>query len=83
MRALILDLRNNGGGLLGEAVNVTNIFVDKGQLVVSTKGKLKDKNQDHLTRFTGIDTKIPLVVLVNAHSASASEIMAASIPCST
>ncbi len=76
---LILDLRNNGGGLLQEAVNITNIFVDKGQLVVSTKGRLKDKNQDHYTRFTGIDTKIPLVVLINAHSASASEIVAGAI----
>lgn len=76
---LILDLRNNGGGLLQEAVNITNIFVDKGQLVVSTKGRLKDKNQDHYTRFNSIDTKIPLVVLINAHSASASEIVAGAI----
>ncbi|MCK4569262.1 MAG: S41 family peptidase [Bacteroidales bacterium] len=76
LKGLILDLRNNGGGLLGEAVNVTNIFVDKGQLVVSTKGKVKNRNQDHRTRFNAIDTKIPLVVLINAHSASASEIVA-------
>lgn len=79
VKGVILDLRNNGGGLLGEAVNITNIFVDKGQLVVSTKGKLKEKNQDHHTRFNAIDTKIPLVVLVNAHSASASEIVAGAI----
>jgi carboxyl-terminal processing protease len=79
LQGLILDLRNNGGGLLGEAVNITNIFVEKGQLVVSTKGKLNDKNQDHYTRFNAIDTKIPLVVLVNAHSASASEIVAGAI----
>lgn len=79
VEGLILDLRNNGGGLLNEAVNVTNIFVDKGQLVVSTKGRLKDRNQEHHTRFAGIDTKIPLVVLVNAHSASASEIVAGAI----
>lgn len=79
VQGLILDLRNNGGGLLGEAVNITNIFVNKGQLVVSTKGRLKEKNQDHYTRFHGIDTKVPLIVLVNAHSASASEIVAGAI----
>ncbi len=79
LQGVILDLRSNGGGLLGEAVNVTNIFVDKGQLVVSTKGKLKDKNQDHYTRFNAIDTKIPLAVMVDAHSASASEIVAGAI----
>ena len=79
VEGIILDLRNNGGGLLGEAVNITNIFVDKGQLVVSTKGKLKDKNQDHYTRYNAIDKKIPLIILVNAHSASASEIVAGAI----
>jgi carboxyl-terminal processing protease len=76
---MILDLRNNGGGLLHEAVNVTNIFVDKGSLVVSTKGKLEDKNQEHRTRFNGIDTKTPIVILINAYSASASEIVAGAI----
>ncbi|NQT78679.1 MAG: S41 family peptidase [Bacteroidetes bacterium] len=79
VQGIILDLRNNGGGLLGEAVNITNIFVEKGQLVVSTKGKLKDKNQDHYTRFNAIDTKTPLLILINAHSASASEIVAGAI----
>ena len=78
-KGIILDLRNNGGGLLAEAVNVTNIFVEKGRLVVSTKGKVKSRNQDHHTRFNSIDTKIPLLVLVNAHSASASEIVAGAI----
>ncbi len=78
-KGIILDLRNNGGGLLAEAVNVTNIFVEKGRLVVSTKGKVKSRNQDHHTRFNSIDTKIPLIVLVNAHSASASEIVAGAI----
>jgi carboxyl-terminal processing protease len=76
---LILDLRNNGGGLLHEAVNVTNVFVDKGSLVVSTKGKLEEKNQEHRTRFNGIDTKTPIVILINAYSASASEIVAGAI----
>lgn len=79
LEGIILDLRNNGGGLLGEAVNITNIFVDKGKLVVSTKGRLREKNQDHYTRYNGIDTQIPLIVLINAHSASASEIVAGAI----
>ena len=79
VEGVILDLRNNGGGLLAEAVNVTNIFVDKGELVVSTKGRLKERNNEHHTRFGAIDTKVPLVVLVNAQSASASEIVAGAI----
>jgi carboxyl-terminal processing protease len=79
VNGVILDLRNNGGGLLQEAVNVTNIFVDKGKLVVSTKGRLKERNQEHHTRFSGVDTKIPVVILVNAQSASASEIVAGAI----
>ena len=76
LNGLILDLRNNGGGLLGEAVNIMNIYVDKGELVVSTKGRLADKNQDYYTRFAPVDTKVPIVVLVNSQSASASEIVA-------
>jgi carboxyl-terminal processing protease len=79
VEGVILDLRNNGGGLLAEAVNVTNIFVDKGELVVSTKGRLKERNNEHFTRFGAIDTKVPLVVLVNPQSASASEIVAGAI----
>jgi len=79
LKGLILDLRGNGGGLLQEAVNVTNIFIDKGELVVSTKGKLPDKNQEHRTRFAPVDKDIPLVVLVNRASASASEIVAGAI----
>jgi len=79
VEGVILDLRNNGGGLLAEAVNVTNIFVDKGELVVSTKGRLQDRNKEHHTRFSAIDTKVPLVVLVNPQSASASEIVAGAI----
>ncbi|MEE4256341.1 MAG: S41 family peptidase [Bacteroidales bacterium] len=79
VEGVILDLRNNGGGLLAEAVNVTNIFVDKGELVVSTKGRLEDRNKEHHTRFSAIDTKVPLVVLVNPQSASASEIVAGAI----
>ncbi len=79
INGLILDLRGNGGGLLMEAVNITNIFVDKGKLVVSTKGKLTEKNQDHITRYIPVDKSIPLVILVNHSSASASEIVAGAI----
>ncbi|MFO8128661.1 MAG: S41 family peptidase [Bacteroidales bacterium] len=79
LQGLILDLRGNGGGLLNEAVNVTNIFVDKGKTVVSTKGKLADKNREHKTRFSPVDKNIPLAVLVNETSASAAEIVAGAL----
>jgi carboxyl-terminal processing protease len=79
LKGVILDLRGNGGGLLNEAVNIVNIFVDKGQMVVSTRGKIKDKNNVHKTLGSATDTKIPLVVLVNENSASASEIVAGAI----
>lgn len=75
-KAVVLDLRNNPGGLLDEAVNVCNIFVDRGQLVVSTKGKMQDWDKDFKTTGAPWDTKIPLAVLVNHSSASASEIVA-------
>ncbi len=77
-KSLILDLRGNGGGLLQEAVLIMNIFVDKNNTIVSTKGKLKEKNFDHKTIFPAIDTEIPIVVLVDESSASASEIVAGS-----
>ena len=77
--SLIIDLRNNGGGLLTEAVDIVNLFVPKGQLVVETKGKLYDSNNKYLTRHDPVDTQIPVVILINEHSASASEIVAGSI----
>lgn len=73
---LVLDLRGNPGGLLIEAVRVCNIFLEKGELIVSTKGKVKQWDKDHYTNLEPIDTEIPLVVLVNRGSASASEIVA-------
>ncbi len=79
LKGIILDLRGNGGGLLNEAVNIVNIFVDKGQLVCSTKGKIKDKNNVHKTQIPAVDIKIPLVVLVDDNSASASEIVTGAI----
>lgn len=72
---LILDLRGNPGGLLSEAVNVTNLFVPKGELIVTTKSKVKKFNQEYKTKNQPEDLEIPLVVLVNGSSASASEIV--------
>lgn len=79
MKSVILDLRGNGGGLLNEAVNIVNVFVEKGILVVSTKGRLKDRNNTHKTLNPATDAKIPLIVLVDRGSASASEIVAGAI----
>jgi carboxyl-terminal processing protease len=78
-KSLIIDLRNNGGGLVNEAVNIVNLFVPKATKIVSTKGKLKEWNHDYLTENVAIDTEIPLVVLVNSGSASASEILSGSL----
>jgi carboxyl-terminal processing protease len=72
---LILDLRGNPGGLLSEAINVTNLFIPKGTLVVTTKSKVKKFNQEYKTRNQPEDEDIPLVVLVDGRSASASEIV--------
>jgi carboxyl-terminal processing protease len=79
LKGIIIDLRGNGGGLLNEAVNICNIFVDEKQLIVSTKGKIAAKNQDHSTRMATVDKEIPLAVLVDKGSASASEIVAGAI----
>lgn len=74
MKGLIFDLRGNGGGSESEAVNIVNVFVPKGKLIVSNRGKLKRANRDFLTQVEPVDTVMPLVVLVNGESASASEI---------
>ncbi|GIV34988.1 MAG: peptidase S41 [Chitinophagales bacterium] len=79
MRALIFDLRGNPGGLLNEAVNVSNIFLPKGQEVVSTRGKVKEWDKTFRTNYPPVDATIPLAVLTNKGSASASEIVAGSI----
>jgi carboxyl-terminal processing protease len=79
VQSIVLDLRGNGGGLLNEAVNITNLFVEKNQLVVSTQGKIAERNTNHRTLNNPIDTEIPLVVLVDRGSASASEIVAGAI----
>lgn len=76
LKGLILDLRGNPGGLLHEAVKVSNLFIDKNKLIVSTKGKLEEWSRDHKTKAEPFDSKIPLVVLINGNSASAAEIVA-------
>lgn len=78
-KSIILDLRGNGGGLLRESVNIVNLFVPKGTDVVSTKGKIKEWDKDYKALSTPIDTEIPLAVLINGGSASASEIVSGSL----
>ena len=72
---IILDLRGNPGGLLSEAINVTNIFIPKGELVTTTKSVIKKYNRTYVTKNEPVDTEIPLVVLIDGRSASASEIV--------
>lgn len=78
-RKIILDLRDNPGGLLHEAVNIVSLFIPKGEEVVSTKGKVEEWNKSYKTLNQPVDTTIPLVVLVSDGSASASEIVAGSL----
>ena len=79
LKGLIFDLRGNPGGLLNEAVDVTNLFIDKGLLVVSTKGKIAEWDKLYKTTKEPLDTKIPLVILVDSRSASASEIVSGAV----
>ncbi len=79
MKGVILDLRGNGGGLMNEAIDIVNIWVKSGELVVEQKGKLADRNQKHRTSHAPDDTKMPVAVLINEHSASASEIVSGSL----
>jgi carboxyl-terminal processing protease len=78
-KSLILDLRGNPGGLLQEAVNIVNLFVDKGSPVVFTKGKVKDWDKSYVSVNNPVDTQLPLVVLVDNNSASASEIVSGAL----
>ncbi|NQV54114.1 MAG: S41 family peptidase [Flavobacteriales bacterium] len=79
MNKVILDLRGNGGGLLHEAVNIVNFFVPKGEKVVETKGKVKDHYSLHRALNAPLDLDIPLVVLIDEGSASASEIVSGTL----
>lgn len=78
-KSLVLDLRENPGGLLREAVEIVNLFVDKGIDIVFTKGKVKDWDKTYKTLSNPVDVNIPLVVLVNKGSASASEIVSGAL----
>jgi carboxyl-terminal processing protease len=75
VKALVLDLRDNPGGLLKEAVSLCNLFVEKGETIVSTKGKVKDWSKNYVAKDLPMDKDIPLAILVNSGSASASEIV--------
>ncbi|MBS1618231.1 MAG: S41 family peptidase [Bacteroidetes bacterium] len=79
IKGLILDLRGNPGGLLNEAINTSNVFVDKNTLVVFTKGKTDDQNKEYPSLNEPVDTKIPVTVLVDGGSASAAEIVTGSL----
>lgn len=79
IKGLVIDLRNNGGGSLQEAVNIVNMFVPKGITLVKTRGKLQRANRDYKTQVEPIDTVMPIVVLVNDNTASASEITSGSL----
>ncbi|WP_314314162.1 S41 family peptidase [Hoylesella marshii] len=79
MKGLVLDLRENGGGSLSEAVSIVNLFVPKGLSLVTTKGKLKRANRTYTTTAEPIDTVMPVVVLVNGGSASSSEVTCGSL----
>ena len=78
-KSLIFDVRQNGGGIMEEAVQIVNMFVPKGKVVLSTKGKLKQTDRTYRTTLEPIDTDIPIIVLTNRGSASAAEIVAGSL----
>jgi carboxyl-terminal processing protease len=79
LTSLVLDLRSNPGGLLIEAVRICNLFVDKGEMIVSTRGKMEQWDSEYSTTREPLDKEIPLVVMVNRGSASASEIVAGAL----
>ncbi|GHT32002.1 peptidase S41 [Bacteroidia bacterium] len=79
IKSLVLDLRNNGGGLLESAVQIVNMFVPKGKEVLSTKGKIRQWDRVYRTASEPIDTVIPLAVLINGGSASAAEIVSGAL----
>lgn len=79
MKQLIFDLRGNGGGLLREAVNIVNFFVPKGEEIVSTRGKIEEWNKKHVALDEPLAANLPLIVLVDQGSASASEIVSGAL----
>jgi len=79
LKGLILDLRSNPGGLLNESIDIVNLFVEKGEGIVSTKGKIKSWEKSYIANKNPLDADVPLVVLINSSSASASEIVSGAI----
>ena len=79
MKRLVLDLRNNGGGLMNEAINIVSLFVPKGSLVVSAKGNSEKSRRDSYTTLEPIDTQIPIIIMINSGSASSAEIVAGAL----
>ncbi len=79
VKGLVLDLRGNGGGLLMEAVNIANFFVKQNEIIVSTRGRIPDRNKVYRTYSSPIDMSLPVIVLMDELSASASEIVAGSL----
>lgn len=79
LAGLIFDLRDNGGGLLRESIDIVNLFVEKGTLVVETKGRFSNSSESKKTLNTPIAPNLPLTILINEHSASASEIVSGSL----
>lgn len=77
--SIVLDLRNNGGGLLHEAINIVNVFVPRGETIVTTKGKFIEDNRTYKTLNSPVDIETPLIVLINGNSASASEIVSGAL----
>ncbi|PCI33737.1 MAG: peptidase S41 [Flavobacteriaceae bacterium] len=79
MEQLILDIRHNPGGLLGEAVAICNMFLPKGEIIVTTRGKMKKWSDNYRTKSEPIDLEIPIVILIDERSASASEIVSGAL----
>jgi len=79
LNGIVLDLRGNGGGLLNEAVDIVNIFVPKGEVVVTTRGKVKEWDRSYKTTGNPVDLDLPVTVLINGKSASASEIVSGAL----
>lgn len=78
-KRLVIDLRDNGGGVMDEAIDIVSLFVPKGTLVVSSKGRVAEMNREYRTSTAPVDTLMPLLVMINGNSASASEITAGAL----
>ena len=79
MKRLVLDLRGNGGGLMGEAINIVSLFVPKGTLVVTAKGNTPESVREYKTTADPIDTQLPIIVMIDSGSASSSEIVSGAL----